>query len=437
MNTSNRVYDVFTPSTPAKKNYIERTNVSSRIASSLCTPGKQIVIYGYSGVGKTSLLRKQLERHYEKEIITSCMTSLTFEDILLDAFDQLNEYYVNQKSQAKDYGIESSVANDYFTLKSSLKVNSKNTNSASSTRVVGVQLTASRLADFLGEGGYCWILEDFHKVDSVEKKKLSQAMKIFMDKSVDYECLKIIALGAVNTGREVVEYDSEMRKRISEIEVKLMSKNELSQIITNGEKLLNIYIEKNIHDDIVDFSNGLASVCHSICLYMCEEKGILSTVIGDPLIFKKEDLENAITRYMEEESDSMKDRFDRAITSNKERNENCALILKSLTEFNSDGATNAELMSTIKDKKFDYSQTTLTVNLGKLQQEERGGLVRFDNSSAKYSFREPFYKPFALAYFEDNKSDVKTTNKNSLKTLIGQIAYDRLVEDQMKRYAHK
>ena len=43
-----------------------------------------------------------------------------------------------------------------------------------------------------------------------------------MDKSADYPYLKIIALGAVNTGREVVEYDTEMRNRVSEIEVTLM-----------------------------------------------------------------------------------------------------------------------------------------------------------------------------------------------------------------------
>ncbi|KAB7886408.1 hypothetical protein GA417_05515 [Poseidonibacter ostreae] len=436
MEVSNKVYDVFTPSTPAKKNYIERTKVTGRIASSLRTPGKQIIIYGHSGVGKTSLLRKQLERIYEREIVTSCMTSLTFESILMDAFDQLDEYYVSQKNEANEYGIESSIANDYFCLKSSIKGSSKKEQGTSSIRVIDIQLTASRLASFLGEGGYCWILEDFHKVDKKEKIKLSQAMKIFMDQSTKYEDLKIIALGAVNTGREVVEYDSEMRKRISEIEVGLMTKPELSKIITNGESLLNIFIERKIHDEIVNFSNGLASVCHAICLYMCEEKGIYTTVLGEPLKFVETDLALAIERYMEEESDSIKDRFERAITSEKERSEKCALILKALSKFPADGATKAEIMASIKDKKFDYAPITLTTNLEKLQKEERGSLILFNNSSAKYYFREPFFKPFSLAYFEKEEPS-SSLNKNSLKTVIGTIAYEAVVEEQLRKYAKR
>jgi GTPase SAR1 family protein len=436
LSNSYSVYHVFTPSSPAKENYIERDKLSSRIASSLSTPGKQIVVFGHSGVGKTSLLRKQLERQYEKEIITSCMTNLTFESILLDAFDQLDEYYVSQKKQANDYGIESSIANDYFALKSSIKAYSKIKEEQSSSRIIEIQLTASRLADFLGEGGYCWVLEDFHKVDKTEKTKLSQTMKLFMDKSIKYNNLKIIAIGAVDTGREVIEYDSEMKKRISEIEVKLMSDVEIGKIIKNGEILLNISIEKRIHTEIVKFSNGIASVCHSICLYMCEEKGILNTVIGDPIKFNKADLENSIQRYMEEESDTMKDRFNKALIVQKEKNKNVELILKSLTKFPSNGATNSELLSIIRDEKIDYHQNTLPINLEKMQLEERGALIRFDNSSAKFSFKEPFYKPFALAFFQEEDKSKEKILKNSLKTLIGKMAYEAIVEEQLKKYVH-
>lgn len=77
----------------------------------------------------------------------------------------------------------------------------------------------------------CWVIEDFHKVEESEKMKLSQAMKIFMDCGTDYPELKIIALGAAQTARQVVEYDDEMRNRISEIEVLLMEDDEIHQII--------------------------------------------------------------------------------------------------------------------------------------------------------------------------------------------------------------
>ena len=68
------------------------------------------------------------------------------------------------------------------------------------------------------------MLEDFHKIDSSQRKKLSQFMKVFMDMADEYPALKIIAIGAVDTARLVVECDPEMRNRVSEIKVPLMTK---------------------------------------------------------------------------------------------------------------------------------------------------------------------------------------------------------------------
>ena len=426
------LYDVFTPSSPAKVNFINRKFLTDRVISALNIPGKQIVIFGYSGVGKTSLLMRQLEKIYENEIITPCMIGMTFESILLDAFDQLDEYYISQKNYEEKNSIESSLTNDYFNIKATLKASSHITEKDTLARLVSVQLTASRLADFLGKAKSCWVLEDFHKIDNDEKKKLSQAMKIFMDKSTTYRELKIIALGAVNTGREVVGYDNEMKKRISEIEISLMSPDEIKEIIICGEKYLNIEINHNIKNDIVKFSNGLASICHSICLYMCEEKGVYSTQ-KEQIIFQKHDLEKAVHRHMEEESDTMKERFNKALVHKKEKFKNAKLILNALTKFPADGATNAELLSVIKDERFEYSQSNLTIYLAKLQEEDKGSLIRFDNSSAKYSFSEPFYKPFALALFQE-EDKVTIDIKHSLKTIIGRMAYEILVEEQLTKH---
>ena len=96
-------------------------------------------------------------------------------------------------------------------------------------RVIAPQLTAQTLARFLGEAGCCWVLEDFHKIAARHKKRLAQMLKLFLDMSYDYPHLKIIALGAVDTAREVIEYDNEMRTRVAEIHVPLMTEEELER----------------------------------------------------------------------------------------------------------------------------------------------------------------------------------------------------------------
>ncbi|HHQ4444667.1 TPA: hypothetical protein ACSP1W_003966, partial [Aeromonas veronii] len=88
--------DVFTPTSPAKITFIERSNdINNRLVRALDLPGNQVVIYGYSGSGKSTLLENILYRTYEKQINTNCMKGMTFEQIILDGFDQLEDFYVN------------------------------------------------------------------------------------------------------------------------------------------------------------------------------------------------------------------------------------------------------------------------------------------------------------------------------------------------------
>lgn len=433
---SHYVYEVFTPAQVAELNYIERDSLNSRIVSALRTPGKQLIVFGPSGVGKSSLLRNTLKRIYTGEVVTHCMSGLTFDAIVLEVFDKLNTFYIDKMREVDTISLKGSLAQDYFAIKSTIESVKTESTESNLQRAVGIQLTPQRLADFLGEANYCWVLEDFHKMDPLEKTKLSQIMKVFMDKSTDYPNLKIIALGAVNTGREVVEYDIEMKRRVAELEVPLMSPQELRQILNNGEKLLNVKFNKNIREGIVDFSNGLASICHAIALFLCEEKDVYETYTGNYINFNESDLEKAISRYVEEESDSIKDKFDKAFKQKESKYKNAELIVKALIQFSPEGATNYELYSKIKDIRSDYPQRNLTLHLETLQYQDKGALIMYDNSSGKYLFSEPFYRPYAIAMFNE-KPDGDEWIKHSLKNIIGQLAYTSILEEVESKYLAK
>jgi hypothetical protein len=102
------------------------------------------------------------------------------------------------------------------------------------------QLTVQRLARFLGEQGMCWVVEDFHKMPASEKLPLAQYIKVFLDMSSVYPDVKAVIVGATETARQVVEYDPDMTKRVSELLVPLMTMDELTEIILNGQALLNV-----------------------------------------------------------------------------------------------------------------------------------------------------------------------------------------------------
>ena len=264
---------IFTPTQPATINYVERTKIEAKLNDAILTPGKQIVVYGHSGSGKTSLLRKNIKKFYEDEIIMSCTSETTINQIILNAFDYLDKFFTSEKSNKESDQISSELK----TLYSSTKINISSEKSSKQNRIVPVQLTSQRLAEFIGEANCCLVLEDFHKVPEKEKRKISQIMKVFMDASVNYPTTKIIAIGAVDSAREIVQLDPEMRNRVAEIHVPLMSKSNLRKIIVNGCSFLSIEVVPNVIENIINYSSGLASYCHQICLNMCRNKDIFET----------------------------------------------------------------------------------------------------------------------------------------------------------------
>ena len=155
-------------------------------------------------------------------------------------------------------------------LKSSISLFEINkTKTKNNISVLPPQLTPQRLGHFFGESNSCWVLEDFHKITGENKTKIAQLMKVFMDMSVNYDELKIIAIGAVSTARQVVEYDSELSGRVSEIKVPIMDNDEIEEIINKGEKLLNIHFSIETKEKIIKYSCGSPTICHQICLNIC------------------------------------------------------------------------------------------------------------------------------------------------------------------------
>jgi hypothetical protein len=397
--------DVFTPTRPARIAFVERESVNAKLVNSLTTPGKQIVVYGHSGTGKTTLLVNKLTQLYERHITTRCMKGLKFEQLILDAFDQLEPFYTQERQHSIRTITGVDLGASYLALQAKISSQSSSDSSAKETRILPPQLTPQALGRFLGAQKACWVLEDFHKIDESEKVELSQLMKVFMDLSDEYPDLKIIALGAVDTARQVVDYDSEMRNRVAEIHVSLMTEQEISSIISKGEQALNVRFTPDIKRLVARHSNGLASVCHHLCLNMCSAANIIETVPGATEELTREHCEHAVKTYVDEASDSIKSAFDKALKQRrKTQYENAKLIISALSGLSEGGAARTDIFNRIKRSESKYPETNLKYLLPKLCTPEYGGILRFDSNSGLYSFSDPIYRAYALAQYQARPS---------------------------------
>ena len=414
------LHDVFTPTRPALLTFVERNNIQDKLVDALRTPGKQLVVYGQTGSGKSTLLINKLQQLYEDNITTRCVTGLSFDQLILDAFDQLNKYYIEEFTNKTQQKLSLSIANEYLFIKSKMDGELNKGNDTKEKRIVPPQLTPQRLATFMGEAKCCWVLEDFHKIDNQEKYKLAQIMKVFMDMAFDYPDVKTIAIGAVGTAREVVQYDHEMRNRVSEISVPLMSDDEIIEILQKGSELLNVGFSSSISDNIVRYSNGLASVAHQLCLNMCLLEDIQETR-ESKFYFTENSLQESIKRYIEDESDTIKDIFDRALRRKRRSGkfDNCRIILRALVQSDDkDGITRGGLMQIIRQSEPHYPEGNLNVYLSELTNDDRGSILRYDGASGRYLFNNPFHKVFVLARFEQEQQSSQKRNEKYKDTVI-------------------
>ena len=413
---------VFTPTTPAINTFVARDHkINKHLRDALNTPGKQIVLYGHSGCGKTTLITNELKKIYENHVTTRCMDGMTFDNIILDAFDQLGKFYKETTSK-NELKIAPEVSVDYLDIKGSIKLfelsRQKETTHKS---FVPPQLTPQRLGKFFGESKCCWILEDFHKISGREKTKTSQIMKVFMDMAVDYAELKLIALGAVGTARQVIEYDKEMNNRVSEILIPYMKEIEIEGIIETGEQLLNIKFNKAVKDKIVTYSCGLPSICHQLCLNICFNKGILKTQ-KDKVTFTLADFDEAIEKFVEERSDTLKAEFDKAIKVPNHSSVNRPIeVLKAALRTGKDEFSFDDVFVKISDRK--SQRTEIEKVLLELCSTNRSEILVYDENSNKYRFNNLFTKSYvSLRFSDEEETEVKPKSRRDQKIV------DRLLE---------
>jgi hypothetical protein len=377
----------------------------------------QLIVYGHSGSGKTTITRNILNDKKINFITTNCILDTTINDIILDAFDKLNPYYTSENTNKKGYKISSELKATYLNLDSAIKSELYSEQVEKKQRALPIQLTPQRLAEFLGIADVVWILEDFHKVAVQEREKLSQILKIFVDTSNKYRNVKVIAIGAVGTAREVVNYDTELNNRISEICVPLMTKEELESIVSKGEKLLNVEFSEKVHSDIISFSNSLAAICHHLCFSICFNNNV-ETTNKLKKKFKDETLKNAVIDYLKQNSDSFKEILDRALKHRDGKFDNTKSILQAFCKNDKEELTQKEVLNFRNNK--NLYKSNINEYLQKLTTADYGEILRFDENAGKYSFSNPFFKAYTIMTFsmEEKESTRTTLNFDNIEEIM-------------------
>lgn len=379
--------EVFTPNTSAEIAYIKRDKVERQIDRALDIAGKQLVIFGHSGSGKTTVLNHMLEIKKIEKITSRCTKESTLDSIILDAFDKLNDYYVKSKGKSEKEQLNGELSTS-FSKVTAMKESSIN---SEEQRVLPPQITPQRLAEAMGKRKVVWVIEDFHKVEPAEKTKISQVMKLFMDIANDYPNTKTIVLGAADKGYEVVNHEKELDNRVSEIEVPLLSSDEIQKLLCKGADALNITFEGNIISQIEKYSNSLATIAHQIAYNLCSNNDVRKT--QKKLVqIKEESLQMALDDFTSDKQDTYKELYLRITKQREGKYKNVEIILEAIANIEKKDITQHDILVEIQKVYKDYPAGNLNIYLKKLVGVEGEEVLR--NNAGRYSFSDLFFETY-------------------------------------------
>lgn len=421
-----KLEEVFTSGSPADVNYIRRPKLENILLSNLKVKGRQIAVFGHSGSGKTTIVQKLLSEQKYSSIITPCSDDTTFDDLILSAFDELTPYYLESVSQSSSRKMLSSLQTEYSIVKGSIASEQTETIGSQLKRFLPIQLTPKKLSDFLGVAHCCWIIEDFHKLKSEERKKLANCLKVFVDQSVKYPDMKIICIGVVGSVHELLQYDTNLNTRVAEIEIPLLSDDENRMLVENGCNLLYIKMDSKMVNDIISYSNRIGSVAHQMCYDICYKNNILNTQKHKAFL-PYEKFADALQSYIESQSDRLHFLYEGAIKADIGW-----YILRTLANTGWDKVSLDGIIKAVnqnhKHKRFLESQ--VVEKLQELSLPEVG-IVKFDQNADKYSLSSPFWGAFIkmqqrLEYTKSKKKQILIENQQGFDAVLHNMILQEL-----------
>lgn len=299
---------------------------------------------------------------------------------------------------------------EYKSISAEVSNQNSSSNTETSCRIVPPQLTPQKLAQFLGEVNAVWVIEDFHKIQVEEKVRLADVLKIFIDAANDFPCVKIICIGAVGSARELVNFDTNLYTRISELYVPLLSEAEIKEIISLGCKYLNIEMSESLTEKIVFYSNQLASLTHQMCYEICFKNNVSKTKFIKKHL-NDDQFKSAIQGYIDTNSDTLKGIYE-SIT----KKQLVWYILKTVVSVEKESLTVEEIKSRINNKRHSFEDEAIILELKNLS-NEAVGILRYNSNSEKYSISTPFWGAFlkmqlAIEQAEHDKRRKNKRNKN-------------------------
>lgn len=296
------VDDVFSISTATPDSYVERTYGAATydliLKQAVDDPGKSIVMYGPSKLGKTALWQSTLP----DSIVVNCRPGLTMEQIYFQINSSIGKPYLTElhrelnDEQGFTAEIGASLGNPAVSQISMKAGKLGKTSSKELEKIVTPQptVTVDTVAIQLRASKHALVLENYHRLDNATLQNLAYDLRTLADHRVS-----VILVGIPINPFELTTINSELEGRLSYLEFGVWDRKDLAKIAYAGMKALNIEISTETIEFITCEAAGSPLLMQEFCLLACHASQVSGSQARKTEVeLSRSDFKNAITSYI-------------------------------------------------------------------------------------------------------------------------------------------
>lgn len=281
-----KTLDVFGIKRDQVESYVERDDVDGMFLDALKTD-RQIIVYGASKQGKTSLVDKHLP--YKENIVVSLTPKYTLLDIYQSVLSSMNIELISETQSSVSSARESSISARFkamipavIGIESSAAIKEKKGENNSVTKEsIEVNLSLPNdVARIIKKTEYSdkyIILENFHYLDEEIQKEFSFDLRSFLELGINF-----VILGVWKEKNRLIQFNGDLLERLIEVPVEPWKKDDFRRVIKIGEEKLHIHFSDEIKTKIINSAFDSIGVVQELLKATCMNSGI--TERSDKLI---------------------------------------------------------------------------------------------------------------------------------------------------------
>ena len=394
---------VFTPKTIVTRDMFERRNepdaegnpgVQNRLQDALRERGAQVLIYGDTGVGKSSLVKYAAQDENRTTVTVGCSSEMTYADILDNVVRKLVD--IKALTLKRTVSGEASAAGEasvpFFTK---FTGTIKGAAGRERTYQVVEKPVLDVITEVMAEAGRSIIvLDNFQNVKSQETRDLiAQLMEKLSDRAADSDGpdIKCVVVGIADDAESLLGTSLSFLRRTVQIGVPRMPDDEIEALLSRGFGLLGLDVHSNLMHKFVFYSDGFPFFAHLVGLYVSR-----ATTRAETHEVTGNELNAALTEAAKSVSASYERRVRQAIElgGQVQPRRQILRILAESTDRTWTSAAVQALWAAHVGRRTDYS--FMHAALSQLSTRDYGGILRRTGSKRRYlyQFADPHMRPY-------------------------------------------